>query len=110
MADRRETLSLHVHSPASFPLRKLMRCPNCERETRFAGRAYVWYDTTWICCECGDAWAGGERCERPFRPRWRAESMAEAEKIWAEAGQYSPAEYLEWLNTELAAGPGGTHG
>ena len=37
-----------------------------------------WYSPTVYCTLCGDAWGDGEMMERPFRPRWRQERIAEA--------------------------------
>jgi hypothetical protein len=53
-------------------------CPTCGRWTRFVGFFYEWYGWHETCLRCGDQWSCGELLERPFRPRWRKESIAQA--------------------------------
>lgn len=43
-----------------------------------------WYGWTITCLGCGDSWADGEMLPRPFKPRWRTESIAEARQRYKE--------------------------
>ena len=93
-----------VCRPSSFPIRRILTCPTEGRRRRMAGRDYgPFYGPMVTCLGCGDAWSCGERLERPFRPRWRRDAIAEARRAWAEAGRFTRAEYRAWLDAELAA-------
>lgn len=87
----------------SFPRRHVGACPNCGDARRIAV-VYrgVWTDPMCTCCHCGDRWSGGEMLTRPFRPRWRAQNMAAAEKNWAAAGKFTDADHKAWLDELLA--------
>lgn len=93
-----------VCRPSRFPVRRRKKCPTCAKVTRFAGYAYIWYDTDWTCLACGDSWGGGEMHARPFRRGWRAKAQARAAEIWADAGKYSKAQLQEWVGAELGRG------
>lgn len=58
------------------------RCPTCKRRTFFYSWYQVWYGWSETCLNCGDAWNDGERAERPFKPKWRQESIAHAKAAW----------------------------
>jgi len=68
-------------------LRKISNCPTCEGSQRFVVvvPASPYYGPTSTCLACGDSWTDGERHERPFRPRWRKEAIAEAKRDWDNA-------------------------
>lgn len=84
-----------------FPVRRIDHCPTCKKRRRFAGRdGGLYYGITWICCGCGDRWTGGERHERPFRPRWRQENIAAAKETWRIAPP--KAEHRAWLDALIA--------
>ena len=87
--------------PAEFLFRRETNCPTCESNQRFAGRDAAWYGTTWTCCGCGDSWTDGERHERPFERGWRKKSIAVAEKTWADAANFDPADHVAWLRDQL---------
>ena len=78
--------AIHIHAPRPVEvLRRIHRCPTCERRRRFVALVYEWYEATWTCCGCGDAWTDGERHERPFLRGWRAKPIAKAKRAWAES-------------------------
>lgn len=53
-------------------------CPTCGSEQKFLSQFENWYGWTETCLNCGDRWMDGERCPRPFAPRWRELSIAAA--------------------------------
>lgn len=55
-----------------------MPCPTCKKKRYFWSWFQDWYGWESTCLKCGDRWQDGERCERPFRPRWRKESVKSA--------------------------------
>lgn len=59
-----------------------LACPTCKRRTFFYQWFQEWYGWHSTCLKCGDQWADGEMCERPFKPRWRKENIAAARKAW----------------------------
>lgn len=85
--------------PDQFPLRRVTRCPTCDRRRRFAGLDAPWYGTTWTCCGCGDAWCDGERLPRPFRRAWRPAAVAAARDLW-DRGR-PRAEWRVWLREQI---------
>lgn len=85
----------------TFPIRRILNCPTCKQRRRFAGRDTAWYGPTVTCCGCGDSWSDGERHVRPFRRGWRAEAIAAAKELWAEAGEYTRADHEKWLKEQL---------
>lgn len=90
--------------PPSFPIRRILTCPTEGRRRRMAGRDHgPYYGPTITCCGCGDSWSCGELLARPFRKAWRKDAIAKAKRAWDEAGQFTAAEYREWLAAELAA-------
>lgn len=62
--------------------RRIQFCPTCKKRRRFYGWFQEWYGWEITCLGCGDRWQDGELAERPFRPRWRQENIAEAKKCW----------------------------
>jgi hypothetical protein len=93
-----------VCRPPSFPIRRILTCPTEGRRRRMAGwDSGPYYGPTLICCGCGDSWSCGEMRPRPFRRGWRAKEIAAAKRAWEEAGQYTRAEYTQWLAAELDA-------
>ena len=90
--------------PPSFPIRRILACPTCKQRRRMAGTdGGPYYGPTVTCLGCGDSWSCGERHERPFKRRWRKESIAAATRAGEEAGQFTRVEYEAWLAAELAA-------
>lgn len=88
--------------PDIFPLRRIRHCPTCRRRRRFAGYDQAWYGPSLTCCACGDSWAcGGERLERPFKPRWRVDAATRARVTWDEAAGLTAADHLTWLRNGL---------
>lgn len=63
--------------------KRRVRCSTCEKRTTFFWWSEPWYGPTWTCLACGDRWSDGERLERPFKPRWRQESIASARRMYA---------------------------
>lgn len=94
-------MNMIICRAAGFPIRRILRCPNCKQRRRFAGHSYVWYGPTITCCGCGDSWSDGERHDRPRRRGWRAVEIAAAKELWAEAGQYTRADHEAWLKREM---------
>lgn len=95
--------ALHINSPASIAVRRIMHCPTCQKRRRFSGFDQLWYGTTWTCLGCGDAWCGSERLPRPFRPRWRTEARRRAAEHWAVAVRLLGPEHRAWLDVQMAA-------
>lgn len=79
-----------------FLKRRYLRCPVCMCITETVIRFEAWYDATYYCCKCGDAWAGAELLERPFRRNWRAAAVRRARRLWDQA-TYGPPPTLEEL-------------
>jgi hypothetical protein len=57
-------------------------CPTERRRRRVYGWYQDWYGWMDTCLGCGEQWGDGEQLERPFRPRWRADNIAEARVGW----------------------------
>ena len=74
-----------VCRPDSVTGRRVRECPTCKTRRRFVVQSFVWYDSIWTCCTCGDEWSAGERLARPFHRGWRAERSAVARRKWATA-------------------------
>jgi phage/plasmid primase-like uncharacterized protein len=89
-----------ICSPATFPIRAIMRCPTCKKRRRFAGRDAAWWGVTWTCCACGDSFGDGERLMRPATRGWRTEARAKARATWEEAGRRTRAEYRTWIQDQ----------
>ena len=66
-------------------------CPTCGRRRRMAGLMAAWYPTVLGCTACGDAWAEGERMERPFAPGWRRRHAATYRRWWDEGCRWDAA-------------------
>jgi ribosomal protein L37AE/L43A len=66
--------------------RTMRRCPCCQRLRPIAGFYQRWYGFTWTCLGCGDSWSGGELLPRPFARGWRQRSIANARRMWDQAG------------------------
>lgn len=95
-------------APSSVTFRRVRECPICECRRRFVVRTYVWYDSMWTCCACGDSWSGGERMGRPFRRGWRADEIRHARREWEFAPPRAEADeclrlMLEPYRPEVAA-------
>lgn len=74
---------LHVHAPQpSRVMLRRRRCPICERARFFVGFFTEWYGWHVVCLRCGDQWEDGEMLSRPFKPRWRQESVEWARKTY----------------------------
>lgn len=93
-------LNVIVCAPSSFPKRLRRACPNCGGR-RLSGYEQMWYSTRWTCLRCGDAYEDGERVERPFQPRWRANAMAYARRVWDEAGRCTAADLARWRHDQM---------
>ena len=76
---------VHICRPPITWLRRVAVCPVCHIRGRIVGMSQEWYDTQWTCCNCGDAWEGGELLPRPFARGWRAAAKARARQRWADA-------------------------
>lgn len=95
--------AVHINRPPALYVATEADCPTCGTRERFAGYDQPWYGPTLTCLGCGDRFSDGERLPRPFKPRWRRESIAEAEQWWPVAVRlYSPAHH-NWLRTQVAA-------
>lgn len=77
--------TIHINRPSFTWSKRVLHCPTCDRRRRFVVASQEWYDPIATCCACGDAWSGGERMPRPFRPGWRKAAIARARAHWAEA-------------------------
>ena len=94
--------TIHINRPATIALRRVMPCPTEGVTRRFAASDALWYGPTWTCLGCGDSWGDGERLERPFKPRWRAEAKGRARRLWAEGVRLGSPEHLAWLDEQMA--------
>lgn len=65
--------------------RRILWCPVCECTREMVVAYYRWYDTTVMCCGCGDAWAGGALLPRPFARSWRHRAVLRYRRLYAEA-------------------------
>lgn len=90
--------------PETFPVRRTVHCPTCNSEQRMAGYLAIWYGQTLTCLNCGDMWTDGEMHPRPFKPRWRKENIAAAQKWWDEAEGYTDADRQAWISAQLDDG------
>lgn len=92
MVSRNANGTLHITlSRKDGEARRVLFCPTCNRRRRMYGWFQHWYGWTVTCLGCGDRWSGdGEMAERPFKPRWRAERIAEARLDWARAVPRKP--------------------
>ena len=74
---------VHIHAPEPTEARKIRRrCPTCEARRTHVAFFYEWYGWDVTCLGCGDSWQDGEMRERPFEPRWRANSIAAVRSRW----------------------------
>ncbi len=96
-------MTLNLCRPDSLPVRTTTRCPVCKSEQRMAGFLQLWYGQTATCLNCGDMWTDGEMHPRPFKPRWRSENIAAAQKWWDEAKGYTDADRAAWIHTQIDA-------
>lgn len=55
-------------------------CPTCKKRRTMFVSHQLWYGCYTTCLGCGECWADGEMCERPFRPRWRKENIESAKQ------------------------------
>jgi hypothetical protein len=94
-------VSVVICHAAEYLLRRIAHCPTCKTKRRFSGGHAVWYGTTWSCCGCGDTWTDGERHQRPFRRGWRTKAVAEAKRLWADAGPFDREAYDRWCSEQL---------
>lgn len=97
-----------VCRPSVFLLRRITRCPVCERPRQFAGSDAAWYGTTWSCCGCGDSWTDGEMHPRPFARGWRKKAINAARRTWIEAIAFDPREHKAWVTAEITGGGAST--
>jgi hypothetical protein len=76
-------MSLHISfSYVDAERRGCRFCPTEGQVRRMYGWFQDWYGWTVTCLGCGEQWGDGEQLERPFRPRWRRDNIAEATKRW----------------------------
>lgn len=83
-------MTIHITPGPSPTLRVWRRCPVCSGHPSDGRDVYAWfvgytqnyYNTIWTCTRCGDSIAGGWVMPRPFRPRWRQESIRDACQAW----------------------------
>lgn len=90
-----------VCSPSTFLLRRVRKCPTCQKRRRMVGRDQVWYGRTFTCLGCGDSWENGELLPRPFKRAWRVAAIAEAKRTWARAADFAGLDYQEWFNEQI---------
>ena len=77
---------LHIHAPQPDRTEvKEIWCPNCGASREMLAEHVPWYGWGLTCLSCGDAWEDGERLPRPFKPRWREESITRAQERLAQA-------------------------
>ena len=82
----------HLHAPEATE-GEIARsyCPTCAK-SRFMARWFTpWYGWDMTCLKCGESWQDGERCERPFMPKWRQKSVAGALARWRRGAQGTAA-------------------
>jgi hypothetical protein len=94
--------AVYICRPPSSPTCvRYIKCPTCERVRRMT-QWYMgaWYGDVLTCLSCGDAWSGGEMAERPFKPRWRAESVAHAKRR-LDDWRMSRDDYRAWVWRQL---------
>lgn len=78
--------AIYICGPSDKLLRKrYLRCPMCQCITEHVTRDGGYWGYERHCCRCGDSWCDGELLERPFRPRWRRDSIASARRLWDRA-------------------------
>jgi hypothetical protein len=77
---------VHIHAPPVTHHAAVIDCPTCERPRRMYGFFAEWYGYTWTCAGCGDAWADGERLQRPFAPGWRRRNIESTRLALARLG------------------------
>ena len=94
-------MTVHICRPDTFPLRNTADCPTCGSRQRFAAYDAAWYGPTWTCLGCGDRFGDGERLPRPFKPRWRKENIAVAQRIWDEAKGLTDADHHAWMAEQM---------
>ena len=76
---------IHIYCPpVTRMFRRRRRCPTCHRRAILQVTCWEWHASRWTCLACGDEWSEDERCERPFRPGWRAKQIAAARQAWRE--------------------------
>lgn len=76
-------MTVHIYAPRPTMARKVRRkCPTCERRTTLVAFFYEWHGWSVTCLRCGENWADGERLERPFRPKWREDSVRQSREQW----------------------------
>ena len=54
-------------------------CPTEHADRPMYAWLQDWYGWEVTCLGCGEQWGDGEQLERPFRPRWRKDNVAEAQ-------------------------------
>jgi hypothetical protein len=74
---------VHIHAPQpdEWGVSRFW-CPTCERRRFMFWRHVPWYGIDLTCLRCGEEWSDGERCERPFAPRWRQRNIEAARKLY----------------------------
>lgn len=82
-------MSVHVCGPGLRNMRKrYRRCPSCECITEMVEQDGGYWGYMGMCCRCGDSWHDGEMLERPFRPGWRREAIAQHRQLWDEVATH----------------------
>jgi transposase-like protein len=77
--------NVHICRPKNCLARRILRCPTCKTRRRFVQALFVWYDSIFTCCGCGDQFSEGYRMQRPARRGWRDDAVRRAKQEWAEA-------------------------
>lgn len=98
----------HVGSicrPATFWVRTVRRCPDCQEVRRLVGFDQIWYGITWTCVGCGRSFTSTEFLPKPFERGWRQRAMAAARERWPQAVALGSPAHRRWLHDQLTAEP-----
>lgn len=72
-------MSLHVSFTRTDDVcLRVLWCWTCQGRRTCMTRFQEWYGWRGTCLACGERWEDGQQLERPFMPRWRQKSIAEA--------------------------------
>jgi hypothetical protein len=74
---------VHIHAPQpdEWGISRYS-CTTCGKRRFMLWRHTEWYGVDLTCLRCGESWSDGQRCERPFAPRWRQQSIEAARKLY----------------------------